>query len=56
MEKSKTNINVDILRSILAFLIVGIHTLDQKTEAKYIVAIARSAVPMFFILSGYFIY
>ena len=56
MEKSKRNINVDILRSILAFLIVGIHTLDQKTEAKYIVAIARSAVPMFFILSGYFIY
>lgn len=56
MEKSKRNINIDILRCILAFLVVAIHTLNLKTNARYIIIVARSAVPIFFILSGYFMY
>lgn len=53
MERS---ISIDSLRCVLAFFIIVIHTLDTSTEAKYILVIARTAVPMFFILSGYFIY
>ena len=55
MERKDRNVIIDILRCILSLFIVAIHTLRQETGAQYLIIIARSAVPMFFILSGYFI-
>lgn len=46
MERNK---KVDILRCILCFLVIGIHTVNINI-------ITKVAVPTFFILAGYFIY
>lgn len=54
MKNRKTQI--DILRCVLSILVIAIHTLNINTNAKYIIIIGRIAVPIFFILSGYFIF
>ena len=41
---------IDILKFVLAILVVGIHTLDPETMLR---PILRIAVPMFFIISSY---
>lgn len=46
--------NIDVLKCISAFLIVCIHSPVPGEIGKYIIAIARIAVPIFFIITGFF--
>ena len=46
---------IDVLRIICAFLVVCIHCNGYLYE-DYIMPLARTAVPVFFIISGYFLY
>lgn len=46
--------NIDILKAICAFLIVCIHAPFPGVIGEYITALARIAVPIFFMITGYF--
>lgn len=46
--------NIDILKAICAFLIVCIHIPFPGTVGAYFTALTRSAVPIFFMITGYF--
>lgn len=46
---------IDVLRIICAFLVVCIHC-NGYLYKDYIMPLARTAVPVFFIISGYFLY
>lgn len=46
--------NIDILRAICAFLIVCIHIPFYGTLGAYFTALTRIAVPIFFMITGYF--
>ena len=48
------NNNIDILKSICAFLIVCIHVPFPGFVGNYITALSRIAVPIFFMITGYF--
>lgn len=48
------NNNIDILKSICAFLIVCIHVPFPGFVGNYITAFSRIAVPIFFMITGYF--
>lgn len=45
---------IDILKFICAFLVICIHAPFSGVIGQYITAIARCAVPIFFMISGYF--
>lgn len=45
---------IDILKFICAFLVICIHAPFLGTVGQYIIAISRCAVPIFFMISGYF--
>ncbi len=49
----KRNNGIDILRLLCAFLVVCIHAHFPGVTGEYVKAIARIAVPIFFICSGY---
>ena len=49
------NYSIDILRLLLSFAVVVIHVHSGKWY-DYVDPICRLAVPVFFIISGYFIY
>lgn len=46
--------NIDILKSICAFLIVCIHVPFLGSVGSYITSLTRIAVPIFFMITGYF--
>lgn len=46
--------NIDILKAICAFLIVCIHVPFPGKEGPYFTALTRIAVPIFFMITGYF--
>lgn len=52
---TKRQYNIDALRLICAFLVVCIHCTHYSLR-EYILPITRVAVPIFFIISGYFLY
>ena len=52
-EQSRAN-NVDILKALCAFLIVCIHVPFPGTVGAYFTALTRIAVPIFFMITGYF--
>ncbi len=52
--KKDRNIGLDILKCIAAFLVVCIHAPFQGKCGEYFVAIARCAVPIFFMITGFF--
>ena len=45
---------LDILKAICAFLVVFIHVPIQGFMKEYLVALCRIAVPIFFMITGYF--
>lgn len=48
---------INVLKFICAILVVIIHTANRESEAGYLfVVISRVAVPIFFIITGYFMY
>lgn len=47
-------IGLDILRGIAAFLVVCIHFPLEVRGGNYLDGLARVAVPLFFVFSGYF--
>lgn len=55
METNNRQYNIDILRLICALLVVCIHCTNYSLR-EYILPITRIAVPIFFIISGYFLY
>lgn len=55
METNNRQYNIDILRLICALLVVCIHCTSYSLR-QYILPITRIAVPIFFIISGYFLY
>lgn len=54
MEQSRYN-GLDILKCICAFLIIIIHTPFDSVFSDYLVALARIAVPVFLMITGFFI-
>ena len=48
--------SLDTLKFLCAILVIFIHTLQPKIWSEYITPIIRCAVPIFFIMSGYFTY
>ena len=52
-EQSRAD-NIDILKAICAFLIVCIHVPFPGTVGAYFTALTRIAVPIFFMITGYF--
>ncbi|MGN0417948.1 acyltransferase family protein [Anaerostipes faecalis] len=46
--------NIDILKAICAFLIVCIHILFQGVAGEYFTSLTRIAMPIFFMITGYF--
>jgi len=54
-EQSRAD-NIDILKSICAFLIVCIHVPFPGVIGEYFTALTRIAVPIFFMITGYFYY
>ena len=52
-EQSRAD-NIDILKAICAFLIVCIHIPFPGTIGAYFTALTRIAVPIFFMITGYF--
>ena len=52
-EQSRAD-NIDILKAICAFLIVCIHTPFPDEAGAYFTTITRIAVPIFFMITGYF--
>ncbi len=51
--KSERIVNIDILKGICAYLVVIIHYYFPIKHS-YVEAIARMAVPVFFMISGYY--
>lgn len=45
---------VDELKALCCFLVVCIHAKTSLTIGKYIVGLARIAVPLFLMITGYF--
>lgn len=45
---------IDILKCLCAFLVVCIHAPFPGIIGEYFIALARIAVPTFFMISGYF--
>lgn len=54
MEEKREFVGLDCLKCICAFLIVCIHAQFPGAFGKYFVALARSAVPVFFMITGFF--
>lgn len=59
MDKERNNFenrldNIDILKSICAFLVVCIHVPFPGWGGEYFTVLARVAVPIFFMITGYF--
>ena len=52
-EQSRAD-NIDILKAICAFLIVCIHVPIPGRVGAYFTALTRIAVPIFFMITGYF--
>ncbi len=50
------NHSIDTLKFICAFFVIAIHTQQPESIEKYIDPMLRSAVPCFFMISGYFTY
>lgn len=48
------NSGLDILKAICAFMIVAIHAPFEGALGEYFIALSRIAVPVFFMISGYF--
>ncbi len=48
------NISIDALKAVCAFLVICIHAPFPTTLGEYITAISRIAVPVFFIISGFY--
>ena len=46
--------NIDVLKAICAFLIVCIHVPFPGVAGEYFTALTRIAVPIFFMITGYF--
>lgn len=55
-QKKNRNYSLDLLKLISAFMVVFIHFRSFGALGKFIVVIARFAVPVFFMISGYFSY
>lgn len=55
LSEQKRIYSIDSLRLIAAFLVVCIHT-SGYIGKEYITTLARVAVPLFFMISGYFLY
>lgn len=53
-DMQKRNSAIDLLKFILSFLVVCIHVPFQGAFGEYFVVLCRIAVPLFFIISGYF--
>ena len=61
MNKSEYNVGFDVVKAILALFIVGIHTILSISNSSYLVnllvtPVFRTAVPIFFLFSGYFFF
>lgn len=58
MERTRTvqqrTLSIDILKSICAFLVVCIHVPFPGVVGEYFTALTRIAVPIFFMITGYF--
>lgn len=54
VENKDRKIGLDILKFIVAFLVVCIHAPFEGESGKYIIAISRCAVPVFFMITGFF--
>ena len=54
-KKSKRNVWLDVFKYFLAFLVVCIHTYSSINNFNFL-PLCNIAVPMFFIISGYFSY
>lgn len=52
-ERSRVD-SIDILKAICAFLIVCIHVPFPGNIGEYVTTLARIAVPIFFMITGYF--
>ena len=52
-EQSRAD-NIDILKAVCAFLIVCIHVPFPGTLGAYFTTLTRTAVPIFFMITGYF--
>ena len=52
---TKRNIGIDILRFICAFLVACIHAPFSGAVGGCVKAVARIAVPIFFMSTGYFL-
>lgn len=50
----KRNTGLDFLKFICCFLVICIHTPFPETTGKIVTTIARIAVPVFFMITGYF--
>ena len=48
------NVGIDILKCICAFMIVCIHCPFPHEAGQYFISISRIAVPVFFMITGYF--
>lgn len=46
--------NIDILKAVCAFFVVCIHAPFPGTAGEYFIALTRIAVPIFFMITGYF--
>lgn len=54
IEDKKRNIGLDILKIIVAFLVICIHAPFENEFGKDLKAISRCAVPIFFMITGFF--
>lgn len=54
VEEKRSYAGLDCLKCICAFLIVCIHAQFPGAFGKYFVALSRSAVPVFFMITGFF--
>ena len=54
IENKNRKIGLDILKFIVAFLVICIHAPFEGEFGKYLIAIARCAVPVFFMITGFF--
>ncbi len=53
IDTKKRNISFDVLKAICAFLVICIHTPFPGEIGRYINALTRIAVPLFFMISGF---
>lgn len=54
VEKKCRNVGLDILKVIAAFFVVCIHAPFENEFGKDLKAISRCAVPIFFMITGFF--